>query len=265
MKKRILLTIVAIAAVAVGVIGMSAYEAHVINVTAHIENALAVDTTSIHFGTVFPQEYIDNETFTVNLSSSFKGAERLDDVHYNIIQKPKPIWPKLTACTQTYVTIEEARAYCHDNSDDQDCCYLDLCSFLSKLNLEGDEDEGSGENDIDAPSYYVPAGENNNPPATCITPSEASGILSKVALDDSDSWTVDLKVPPVTGYVGQDWPANCPTVSKDNQDYGCDLWVEVTGFSTKPVCGNGIKENGEECDDGNKTSGDGCSDQCKVE
>ncbi len=32
-----------------------------------------------------------------------------------------------------------------------------------------------------------------------------------------------------------------------------------------PVCGNGIREAGEQCDDGNTTSGDGCSATCQVE
>ena len=32
-----------------------------------------------------------------------------------------------------------------------------------------------------------------------------------------------------------------------------------------PVCGNGIGEQGENCDDGNLTNGDGCSDACNVE
>src|SRR5262252_6275973 len=31
------------------------------------------------------------------------------------------------------------------------------------------------------------------------------------------------------------------------------------------VCGNGIQECGEECDDGNNMSGDGCSADCKNE
>ena len=61
MKKKILLGIGAVAAVLLSVVAMSAFEAHVINVTAHIENALSVDTTPIEFGTVFPQEYLEEE------------------------------------------------------------------------------------------------------------------------------------------------------------------------------------------------------------
>ena len=32
-----------------------------------------------------------------------------------------------------------------------------------------------------------------------------------------------------------------------------------------PICGDGIIESGEQCDDGNTTSGDGCSSQCQIE
>ena len=35
--------------------------------------------------------------------------------------------------------------------------------------------------------------------------------------------------------------------------------------STGPVCGNGIMETGEACDDGNTINGDGCSSTCVVE
>lgn len=88
MKKRILLTIIAIAAVAFGVVGMSAFEAHVINVTAKIENALDVSPYGIDFGTVFPQEDLD-ENFTIALSDSFKANGRVDNVEYKLVQKPK--------------------------------------------------------------------------------------------------------------------------------------------------------------------------------
>jgi len=39
---------------------------------------------------------------------------------------------------------------------------------------------------------------------------------------------------------------------------GCSAVCQVE----VPVCGNGIVETGEECDDGNTTSGDGCSSAC---
>lgn len=88
MNKKIIVTLVAIVAITVGVVGMSAFEAHIINVTAHIENALKVDTTPIDFGTVFPQEkFIKN--FWIELSDSFKEEGRVDDVKYEIHQKRK--------------------------------------------------------------------------------------------------------------------------------------------------------------------------------
>src|SRR3989338_430145 len=66
----------------------AAFEAHVINVTAKIENALTVSTEHIDFGTVFPQEQID-KFFDVALSQSFLDEDRVDDIEYIIRQKPK--------------------------------------------------------------------------------------------------------------------------------------------------------------------------------
>lgn len=51
----------------------AAFEAHVINVTATIENALTVTTSEITFGTVFPQEKL-NQTFGVTLSAAFQAS-----------------------------------------------------------------------------------------------------------------------------------------------------------------------------------------------
>ena len=61
-------------------------------------------------------------------------------------------------------------------------------------------------------------------------PTDATGVLG--VNDSSDEWAVDLKVPPVDGYVGQDWPETCRdwTVPVDGADYGCDLWLEVTSI-----------------------------------
>ncbi|MFH2007580.1 MAG: kelch repeat-containing protein [bacterium] len=43
----------------------------------------------------------------------------------------------------------------------------------------------------------------------------------------------------------------------------CDAWV--TTSCTAPVCGNGVVEPGEDCDDGNLRSHDGCSSCCTAE
>ena len=56
--KKAILVVAALLMVVSGIAAVSAYEAHLINVTAHVENALTVDTAAIDFGTVFPQEWL---------------------------------------------------------------------------------------------------------------------------------------------------------------------------------------------------------------
>lgn len=256
MKKGLL--VVGALAIAIATVPMfAAFEAHVINVTAHIENALRVNTHELEFGTVFPQEYV-KRPFDISLSSSFIGQWRLADVKYKIVQKPKP-----TAALIEYFgsDVDKARAYCHEKGAGAPVppkldtimpptvlgCYLDLCQFLSKLPV-GDEPR-----DVGHPSYYVSATGNPGTPSPndyCQEPSPeiATGYLDKRLQDYSDTWLVDLKVPPVRGYVGQDWPASCANyvVPEDSQDYGCDLWVEVTGFSK--YCPIGVTSiEGAEC------------------
>ena len=43
------------------------------------------------------------------------------------------------------------------------------------------------------------------------------------------------------------------------------VYVQNVVFCPLPVCGNGMQEVGEQCDDGNLTDGDGCSSQCAIE
>jgi len=214
--KKLLLALATVLVVAGGVAALSAYEAHIINVTAHIENALSVAPKELAFGTVFPQEYTTKE-FTVSLSDSFKAQIRLADVSYKIEQKPKCI----DDTTKEHVQCVPSGETCVCPAGST--AMLDLCEFLSKL--PKDTEVG----DVGHPSYYQPS-----PTPHCATPSPAlaTGNLNHQTSDDSDTWIVDLKVPPVAGYVGQEWPAGCPTVPENDKNYGCDLWVEVTGFST---------------------------------
>ena len=214
-------------ALVAGVAAISAYEAHVINVTAHIENALAVQTRALEFGTVFPQEYLE-KTFDISLSTSFMEEGNADDVNYVINQKPK------CKCVNNpspcplgeYAPVDYATDECPAGYTVME----NLCRFLSKLPVE----EAGEYNDTGVPSYFTGYGENEG----CVTPisDQAIGKLAKSQNDEVDTWTVDLKVPPVAGTVGQDWPANCAawTVPVDGTDYGCDLWIEVTGISRAP-------------------------------
>lgn len=228
MKKKIALGLAAIVVVVGGIAAMSAYEAHVINVTAHIENALAVNAEALDFGTVFPQEYLTRD-FTITLSESFMAEDRADDVEYVINQKTKCVCTAWTGeetgdCPEgQYAPLGWDTHICPDGYISMES----LCPFLSKLPQDEDED------DTGVPSYF---NEDNNEcirdnPEVGVAP--ATGRLAKSEGDTSDTWTVDLKVPPVYGTIGQDWPASCAewTVPVDGTDYGCDLWIEVTDIS----------------------------------
>ena len=58
LKKKVLLGLAALLMVSSGVAMVSAYEAHTVNVTAHVENAIALSPQAGwdlgQFGTVFP-------------------------------------------------------------------------------------------------------------------------------------------------------------------------------------------------------------------
>ncbi len=56
-------------------------------------------------------------------------------------------------------------------------------------------------------------------------------------------------------------PNTSPRVEVDA--VGCPL--DPTGNGGGAVCGNGVREGNEECDDGNTVGGDGCSPTCKIE
>ncbi len=64
------IALVTVAVVIAGAAAFSAYEAHIVNVTATIDNALSVPVSALDFGNVFPQEKFD-KTFNMSLSQAF--------------------------------------------------------------------------------------------------------------------------------------------------------------------------------------------------
>ena len=228
MRMKLLILIIGVFVVISGVVAMSAWEAHVINVTAKIENALLVTTAtgqSINFGTVFPQEYKEKR-LSITTSDSFCADDqrRVFDVEYKIVQKPKPIWPEAGDCAQQFVDEDAARAYCHRNPTDLKCCYPSLCPYLSKTPVIKDPAPFT---DYGVPAFHDPS-------------AIATGRINKDH-DLLDDWTIDLVVPCFEGMCSQDWPS---FVAKHNpkadphdyelpaelegKTFGCDLWIEVT-------------------------------------
>ena len=239
MKKKIILGLIALVTVVGGVAAMSAYEAHVINVTAHIENALKVTpaTGELEFGTVFPQEYHEKKIW-ITTSTSFCDTDqrRVLAIDYKIVQKPK------CECIFDPVTqLEQFRIYCNEEQyapvdyDTHACpvhpdgfqAYVEmplLCPYLSKTPVQEDP---SPYTDYGVPAFHGPL-------------AIATGTIHKDN-DLMDEWVIDLAVPCFEGYCAQDWgefvaqhnPAADPDdymlpAELESSDFGCDLWVEVT-------------------------------------
>jgi len=223
----------------------AAFEAHVVNVTAEIENALFVHPAEIEFGTVFPQEHIESDFF-ITFSESFSEASqtRVGKVNYVIKQKPKPREEKI----EELGGVEDARDWCHENIPDPlyqtydpnslawqqflTNCYPTLCPYLSK-HPDGVPATGpNANNDTGLPPFHNPDLES------------ASGTIVKLPTrqrDSGDQWIVDLAVPCFEGFCAQDWAdfvhGHNPNANPDlftippeleHEVFGCDLWVEVT-------------------------------------
>jgi len=235
--KKIFAGLVGLATAVVALPMFAAFEAHVVNVTAKIENALFVHPQSIQYGTVFPQEHLDSDFFlTFSQSFSEDGQARVGKVDYVIKQKPKPKQPFLNE-----VGVEAARDFCHLNqpanaADPNDPyyakCYPSLCPYLSK-HPDGVPSTGpNANNDVGVPAFHDPETES------------AHGTIVKfpvVGRDSGDTWTIDLAVPCFEGQCAQDWASfvrglnpnadpNAYTLppALEHQVFGCDLWVEVT-------------------------------------
>ena len=233
MKKKILLGLGALALAIVVAPMFAAFEAHVINVTATIENALSVNTTPISFGTVFPQEQLDRQ-IGVALSTSFQKEGRVDDVQYIIRQKPK--------CMDT--AGQTVSGHVNDKGviscpDGYNLLPL-LCPYLSKHPIISDNDLSTNDGSLDA---FHQIGAISTTTGGWVW-NDVKGYLAKSAQDLNDTWNLDLKVPCFEGNCAQDWADYVRGINpnanpddyvqpKENEHklFGCDIWIEVTGVS----------------------------------
>ncbi len=244
MKGKILLVFLGVLAVIVGLPLAAAFEAHVVNVTARIENALYVHPQSLQFGTVFPQEHLFS-SFFIAFSESFSAANqnRVGTVEYVIKQKPRPREAFLAA-----MGTEAARDWCHlnapaDANNPNDPyytnCYPTMCSALSKHPDNHPSTGPNANNDVGLPPFHNPEIDF------------ATGKIVKfnqngstVGNDPADTWDVDLAVPCFRGQCAQDWAdfvhglnpnAGDPRQyvlppNLEHETFACDLWVEVTSI-----------------------------------
>ena len=236
--KKLLLMFGALALAIITIPMFAAFEAHVINVTAMIENALSVTPTEIAYGTVFPQEKLDRP-IDIAFSQSFTDELTADDVNYVIKQKPKCILVGATTALPKYGRVTEDAQGNFVCEDDENYDILPvLCPYLSKheITVEQVENDSAGINAFNG----LPGIWN----AATTEDTKVAGRLAKSESDALDTWNIDLRVPCFEGTCSQDWDAFVlENNSEANPDdyiqpaanesdlFGCDLWIEVTGVS----------------------------------
>lgn len=268
--KKVLLGLGALA-IAVAVVPMfAAFEAHVINVTAQIENALNVPLNHLDFGTVFPQEHLEKELH-LELSESFMREPRVDDVEYFIRQKPKcgltnpdgtalsdprTTWTGHIVVTGTGTATDPFVWHVDCNKDrpadvepgpTPDHYLLpSLCEYISKDGEKIDPDPQGGIDGV-TPSFHKPwtIDANGN-----IVWHDTKGRLAKSIQDIKDWWIIDLAVPCFGGHCAQDWDEfvhehnqqadpdqYVQPIENEHKIFGCNLWIEVRDVSERPETG----------------------------
>jgi hypothetical protein len=230
----------------------AAFEAHVINVTAKIENALSVPIDPINFGTVFPQEQLERE-LSFGFSQSFQAEPDADDVEYIIRQKPKcgvtsengtvlngPTWTGHVVPTVDDPATEQVdesnggTAYTIDCEVDKPKDLVlgtgqtagllpSLCEYISK------HPDNQPENDESLNSFHKAFSVVNG----IVDWNDVAGALEKGNestdptqwVDAEDTWIIDLAVPCFGNHCAQDWSDFVKRVS-GNQDINPNDYVQ---------------------------------------
>lgn len=233
--KKVILIFAAIVLVASGVAAVSAYEAHVINVKAHVENALSVNTSDVNFGTVFPEEWIVNHR-EVKLSES--ACDELDE---DLIAVNFTFFAEWKECA-------DAMGYYYDGQA-WDAGTANYCQWMGEFLYVGwDVDDTAAQmtlvgpaagpppgaqqiltsgrlTDCDAHQLYiaidVPVFEGSYNQLTDMLQADGSYILKPSGLDHPS-----YIIPDGTNKYSPD-PRH-PAYDPDGMDFGVDLKIQVT-------------------------------------
>lgn len=182
--KKTLLILAALMMVVSGVAAVSAYEAHTINVKAHVENALEVDTTEIDFGTVFPEEFmVQHRSVALSDSAVAEKGTEAGDLDYVRVQ-PYAEWKPVPADANPYPEPVV-----------QDAAGNDYYAWLGEALFVGFNVSGSDLND--------PAWENVGP--ALAGPQSAQPILTTFDLNGITSvqLCVAIDTPVFEGYYNE--------------------------------------------------------------
>jgi len=239
--KKILSILAALVIVVSSVAAVSAYEAHLINVKAHVENALSVTKKHVDFDTVFPEEWLKEE-FTVQTSTSFCAPDqlRVTWVDYAIFAEWKPIVGNEFAW---WDPIEQMWM-----SDTDFYNWMGYFTYVG-IDAANKTPQAAGGNLVLVGN--PPAGE---PGSSAKWVMDAPALIHKVStggpMNMSDLITVALDVPVFEGYVndltdpepkpsGLDdptyvIPAEMPGFNPDGMDFGLDLTIQVTYIGAVP-------------------------------
>jgi hypothetical protein len=228
--KKVILILTAIVLVASGVAAVSAYEAHVINVKAHVENALSVNTSDVNFGTVFPQEWIVNHR-EVKLSES--ACDELED--------------DLIAVNFTFLAewkdCDDAMGYFYDGQA-WDAGTANYCQWMGEFLYVGwDVDDTAAQMTLVGPAAAPPPSAQQILTSGRLTDCDAHQLYIAIDVPVFEGFYNPLTDPepkpsgeddptyiiPDGSLMYTDMPAH-PAYDAEGMDFGIDLKIQVTGI-----------------------------------